>query len=89
MESREVTHTGKDDEQVITELCNPTSEWKSVSTGEAIKQIDDRTHKYFVAAGDQEVVIQVIDDEAKLEGKYLRTVRDETETNNLDDLPDC
>ena len=86
MESREVTHTGKDEHEVITKLCNPESEWKSVSAKKAIKQIDDRTHEYFVGGGEQIVPVLVV---PRGVGKYLRTSRDETDANNLDELPDC
>lgn len=85
-EEREVTHTAKDDNKVITALCNP-DEWGTVSKAEAIRQIDAEEFSYYVQWGwAKRTEISVVDGP---DGKYLRTDRDSTPKNNLEDLPDC
>ena len=86
MERREVTKTEKDEQKVITALCNPDEEWSPRLTADAISDIEDGRYEYFVGVGDQEVDILVV---PRGPGKYLRTSRDETEANNLDELDDC
>lgn len=51
----------------------------------AINHIDQGTHAYFIRIGQLEVDIEVVDG---WNGPYLRTHRDQTERNNLLDLPD-
>lgn len=51
----------------------------------AIKDICDGT-RYYVEVGGNEVDIHVVNGPS---GKYLRTDRDQSSNNNLDDLPDC
>ncbi len=50
-------------------------------------QIENGTHEYWVNwTRYPETRIRVVQGP---NGKYLRTDRDETNKNNLDDLPDC
>jgi len=87
MAEREVTHTGKDLEGDITKLCNPDElEWSPILKADAIVEIKLDLHRYYVNLDGSEVNIHVVDGP---EGAYLRTNRDETENNNLDELPDC
>ena len=78
--------TGKDEEGDITALCNPGQPWSPRGKADAIRDIESRTHSYYVAMEGRRVAIRVVDG---LTGKYLRTDPDQTERNNLDDLPDC
>ena len=52
----------------------------------AITDIESGDHQYYVKVGLHNVGINVVDGSS---GKYLRTDPDKTNTNNLDDLPDC
>ena len=84
---RYVTRTGKDGEGDITALCNPDSSWSPRSKAGAISDIEYGRHQYWVNWSDvPETRIRVVTTNA---GKYLRTDRDDTPRNNLDDLRDC
>ena len=48
--------------------------------------IESRAHTYHVPWTDGRTEIRVVNG---AKGKYLRTDRDNTTRNNLDDLPDC
>ncbi len=87
MARRKVTKTRKDSDGDITALCNPSYIWSPCYKSDAIRDIESKTHSYYVVSGSQEVDIHVVNDPDK--GKYLRTDRDKTSSNNLDDLPDC
>jgi len=81
-----VTQTGKDDKGDITSLCNPGTSWSPRSTAVAIQDIDSGDHTYHVKWPGKRTEIRVV---KGLNGRYLRTDRDETTRNNLFDLPDC
>ncbi len=88
MADRAVRKTGKDSDGDITSLCDDGASWSPRAKDDAIKDIEDGTHTYYVPwkkAGRTD--IHVVDDKEK--GKYLRTDRDDTTKNNLDELPDC
>lgn len=87
MADRQVTHSGKDGDGDITKLCKPGEYWSPRMKSDAINDIESKTHTYFVRLqGGQRVDIEVVNGSS---GKYLRTDRDKTTKNNLDDLPDC
>lgn len=87
MADRQVTQSRKDSDGDITALCNPDSYWSPRLKRDAINDIESRLHTYFVLwPGSQRTEIHVVDGPT---GKYLRTDRDSTSRNNLDDLPDC
>ena len=86
MARRLVTHSRKDNEGDITALCRPGASWSPRPKSGAINDIKSGTHKYFVRVGSRDVYIHVVKGST---GKYLRTNPDTTNTNNLDDLPDC
>lgn len=87
MAKRYVRATGKDKDGDITKLCNSGESWSPRMEGDAIKDIEDRTHEYWVNwANSPETQIKVVNG---ANGKYLRTDRDTTSKNNLDDLTDC
>jgi len=69
-------------------LCNDTETWSPRFKAAAITDIETNAHSYYVPWSDgTQTEIRVVDDKAK--GKYLRTDKDATTGNNLDDLPDC
>ena len=84
---RYVNKTGKDEDGDITKLCNSGADWSPRSKADAIDDIDRGDHEYWVSwPGEEETRIHVV---RGATGKYLRTDRDDTSENNLDDLPDC
>lgn len=87
MTSRAVTQSGKDDQGDITALCNPSEWWSPRQKDDAISDIELKTHSYYVPWSDgTKTDIHVANGPT---GKYLRTDKDSTTRNNLDDLPDC
>ena len=83
---RAVTRSGKNVDGDIIRLCNPHEYWSPVSKATAIRDIETRTHTYHVPWRTGRTEIRVVQGP---NGKYLRTDRDNTPRNNLDDLPDC
>ena len=79
-----VTATGKDSDGDITKLCG--SSW-STSKATAIREIETGTFEYFVneAGYRSTVVVRKRSDGTK----YLTTLADKTNKNNLDNLDDC
>lgn len=87
MASRAVYRSGKDKDGDITALCASGADWSPRSKQGAISDIESGTHSYYVPWKDgQNTAITVVNGAS---GKYLRTQRDGTTRNNLDDLPDC
>ena len=86
MATRAVTQTGKDRDGDITALCNPGGFWSPRLKVEAIRDIESGAHSYYVPWPEGSTWIRVVNGKY---GKYLRTDRDKTEKNNLDDLPNC
>lgn len=86
MADRAVTRTGKNHEGDIISLCNPGDYWSPRSKHDAIHDIETNTHTYYVPWTGGRTEIKVVNGP---NGKYLRTDRDSTSRNNLDDLPDC
>lgn len=87
MADRRVTQTGKDEDGDITALCNSDETWSPCPKSEAITEIEDELHTYHVLWDDDvRTEIRVVKGTS---GKYLRTDKDKTTRNNLDDLPDC
>ena len=86
MSDRAVRNTGKDRDGDITRLCNPGQSWSPRSKADAIRDIESGIHTYYVPWQSGRTEIRVVNG---ANGKYLRTDRDNTSSNNLDDLPDC
>ena len=87
MADRQVQQTRKDRDGDITALCNPGQLWSPRSKADAINDIETRLHTYYVLwPGGVRTEVRVVNDP---KGKYLRTDRDTTPRNNLDDLPNC
>lgn len=87
MATRYVKRTGKNRDGDITSLCNPGEWWSPRSKAGAISDIESNEHQYYVSWPEgKTTIIKVVPGRT---GKYLRTDRDSTTRNNLDDLPDC
>jgi hypothetical protein len=86
MGDRAVRKTGKNDQGDITSLCDDGSYWSPRYKADAIRDIESGEHSYYVLWTDGRTDIRVVDGST---GKYLRTDRDSTSRNNLDDLPNC
>jgi hypothetical protein len=83
---RQVTQTRKNEEGDITALCNPGSSWSPRLKRDAIEDITTTRHSYYVQWQEKRTDVHVARGPT---GPYLRTDRDSTTRNNLDDLPDC
>lgn len=86
MADRRVTHTRKATDGTIGALCNPGSTWSPRMSRDAIKDIENKWHTYFVDRAGHRADIHVAEGPS---GKYLRTDADETSANNLHNLPNC
>ncbi|MBV2149216.1 DUF3892 domain-containing protein [Sphingobium sp. AS12] len=87
MAKRYIRATGKNSQGDITKLCNSGEIWSPRAKADAISDIESGTHEYWVNwTHYPETKIRVVNGTT---GKYLRTDRDTTSKNNLDDLPDC
>jgi hypothetical protein len=87
MTKRYVTKTGKDRDGDITKLCLAGAAWSPRLKANAISDIESGLYEYWVNwTNSPETKIKVVHGQ---NGKYLRTDRDATTRNNLDDLPDC
>lgn len=85
MADRRVTHSRKNRDGDITAIGNPGQFWSPRAKADAISDIESRVHTYFVQWPEKRTEIRVV---SGATGKYLRTDRDNTTRNNLDDLPD-
>jgi len=87
MADRQVTASGKDKDGDITKLCKSGEAWSSRLKADAIRDIDNGLHTYYVhQAGTSRTNITVVNGAT---GKYLRSTADASSKNNLDNLPDC
>lgn len=86
MADRAVYKTGKDKDGDITKLCNDGQPWSPRMKDDAIRDIENGTHTYYVPWKSGRTEIHVVNGK---NGKYLRTNRDGSDGNNLDELPDC
>lgn len=86
MADRAVTKTRKDNDGDILALCGDGAIWSPRLKADAIRDIETKTHTYYVPWPEGRTEIRVVDGPS---GKYLRTDRDNTSRNNLDELPDC
>ena len=89
MAKRYVRQSGKDRDGDITKLCNSDTGnyWSPRFKADAIRDIENSTHQYWVNwSNSPETKIRVVNGP---NGKHLRTDRDNTSKNNLDDLPNC
>ena len=87
MADRDVTQTRKDRDGDILALCLPGAYWSPRYKADAIKDIETGENRYSVPWRDgTRTAIRVVNGPT---GKYLRTDKDSTPKNNLDDLPNC
>ncbi|KQQ46250.1 hypothetical protein ASF58_17815 [Methylobacterium sp. Leaf125] len=86
MADRAVRKIGKNAQGDITTLCNDGDAWSPRRKPDAINDIESGLHTYHVPWINGRTEIRVVQGP---NGKYLRTDRDTTTRNNLDDLPDC
>lgn len=88
MADRQVTASGKDKDGDITKLCNSAYNhiWSPRLKADAISDIENNIHRYYVTVNNREVEIKVVQRNGK---KHLRTDPDKTTSNNLDNLPNC
>ena len=87
MIERAVIKSKKNQDGDILGLCNPNEYWSPKSKNNAIYEIESGSIKYYVPWIDgTRTNINVVNGP---NGKYLRTDKDSTYQNNLNDLPDC
>ena len=86
MADRPVRKTRKDRDGDILALCNDGDFWSPRQKADVIFDIESGQHTYHVPWTSGRTEVRVVNGQY---GKYLRTDRDNTEKNNLDDLPDC
>ena len=83
MADLQVTGSGKDQDGDITSLCGS---WGRTSKAQAIREIEGRVHRYYVAEASPAVSVKV---RTRGRTKYLTTEADGRSRNNLDNLPPC
>jgi len=87
MADRPIRQARHDADGDITAIGNNGQWWSPVHTNVAIAHIESGEHTYYVPwLNDPHTVIRVVNGTS---GKYLRTDRDASSRNNLDDLPEC
>ncbi len=86
MSRRRVKCTCKNSDGDITCLGNKGELWSPRHKANAIRDIERGLHTYYVKWENKETEVHVAGQGAN---KYLRTDRDNTSRNNLDELPDC
>ena len=87
MADRAVTRARHNSEGDVTAIGSPGAAWSPRLKVDAIRDIESGDHRYYVPWNDGvSTWIHVVDDP---DGKYLRTSRDGTTRNNLDDLDEC
>lgn len=88
MADRQVTCTGKNAQGDIISLGKYGEAWSPRTKVDAIRDIESGANSYYVIwpPGQVRTEIRVVNGPT---GKYLRTDRDSSARNNLDDLPNC
>lgn len=65
---------------------NPDKKRWNLPLNDAIVGIENKTYKFFVLVGGQKVWVEVVSRNGR---KYLRTIANGKETDNLLSLPNC
>ena len=87
MADRAVHQPRHDSDGDITALGAPNTTWSPRLKWDVISDIESGLHRYYVPwLNSPATWISVVNGST---GKYLRTDRDSTSRNNLDDLPEC
>lgn len=73
MSARRVTATQRDSAGVIVALCNEGEEWSPRTKDEAIRDIENVRHSYYVEINQERAEIEVATSQS---GKYFRTAAD-------------
>jgi hypothetical protein len=60
MADRKVTKSGKDKYGNITSLCNSSESWSPRSKANAISDIENGTHTYYVEVQSPKAIVEVI-----------------------------
>lgn len=84
MADRSVTHATQDNSGNTAYLGNPGYSWSPRPARDVIADIDSGAHTYHVPWQTGRTDIHVV---TGTHGRYLRTDRDNTTRNNLDELP--
>jgi hypothetical protein len=84
MAIREVKICRKDDSGEIVALCNPEAFWSPRLKGDAIHDIQNNIHTYYVLCNGRRVDIEIIKNN---DGISLQINSAKTINNNLVDLP--
>ena len=80
MAIREVTMCRKDEDGEIVELCNPDAFWSPRLKGDAINDIENDIHTYYVLRNRKRADIKIVQTN---NGKSLRADSMNTVINNL------
>jgi hypothetical protein len=80
MAIREVIMCRKDEDGEIVALCNPDAIWSPRLKGDAINDIENDTHTYYVLRNRKRVDIKIVH---TINGKRLRTEPVKTVINNF------
>lgn len=83
---RQVTASRKNSDGDILALCHPGAYWSPRSKADAINDIRNRVHSYFVKVGTRRVEIRVVSGPT---GPYPEPIPTRRPTTTLDDLPGC
>ena len=83
---RRVRTSGKDKDGDITALCNSAEGWSPRQKADAIRDIENGSIVYYVEEQSPRTIVQVVTEAGN---KYLRTTRDTSSKNNLDNLLNC
>jgi hypothetical protein len=83
---RTVRQIKKDEDGDIIALCDNAELWSPRYKQDAIIDIENSTHTYYVPWIGGSTEIRVVNG---TKGKYLRTDKDNSDRNNLEELPDC
>jgi hypothetical protein len=86
MADRAVRQSRKNYRGDITALGDTGAGWSPLASEQIIREIEFGTHTYYVPWKSGRTEVRVVNGST---GKYLRTDRDSTTKNNLDDLPPC
>lgn len=86
MTDRAVRQSRKDSFGNITALGDAGAVWSPRPSAAVIQDIEYGLHTYYVPWTSGRTEVRVVNGSM---GKYLRTDRDSTTKNNLDDLPGC
>jgi hypothetical protein len=86
MADRLVTNTRKGYDGDILCLCNPKESWSPRFKNDAIKEIENNIHNYFIISEDNQISIKVI---LKNGSKHLVAMDQSTNNNILDNLTNC